>query len=241
MAATFKILRYDPERDEPPHFQSYTHEFKPRDSVLEALKDIRDQQDPSLSFRYSCREAVCGSCAMVINGEIALACRTLVAAAGPDLLVIEPLPNMEIQKDLIVDMEPFWEAYRFVQPYLQPEGKAPEKGHRVEDSELADVFRLTTCILCASCYSACPVVTRDGRYIGPAALAKLHRFIKDPRDKRPYKALKRVDTPTGAWGCDTVFRCNDVCPKEVQPAHGIEGVRRALVGRKTKRLFRRTA
>ncbi|MGA2532480.1 MAG: succinate dehydrogenase iron-sulfur subunit [Candidatus Aminicenantales bacterium] len=241
MAATFKILRYDPERDDPPHFQSYVHEPKLRDSVLETLKDIRDQQDPSLSFRYSCREAVCGSCAMVINGEIALACRTLVAAAGPDLLVIEPLPNMEIQKDLIVDMEPFWEAYRYVQPYLQPEGEAPEKGHRVEEAQLEDVFRLTTCILCASCYSACPVVTRDGRYIGPAALAKLHRFIKDPRDKRPYKALKRVDTPTGAWGCDTVFRCNDVCPKEVRPAHGIEGVRRTLVARKTKRLVRRTS
>jgi len=242
MAATFKILRYDPERDEPPHFQTYVHETKPRDSVLEALKDIRDQQDPSLSFRYSCREAVCGSCAMVINGGIALACRTLVATAGPDLLVIEPLPNMEIQKDLIVDMEPFWEAYRFVQPYLQPpEGGVPEKGHLVEEAQLEDVFRLTTCILCASCYSACPVVTRDGRYIGPAALAKLHRFIKDPRDKRSYKALQRVDTPTGAWGCDTVFRCNDVCPKEVQPAHGIEGVRRTLVARKTKRLFRRTS
>jgi succinate dehydrogenase / fumarate reductase iron-sulfur subunit len=241
MATTFKILRYDPTKGETPHFQSYVHEPKPRDSVLEALKDIRDQQDPSLSFRYSCREAVCGSCAMVINGQVALACRTLAAAAGPELLVIEPLPNMDIQKDLIVDMAPFWEAYRFVQPYLQPEGDAPEKGHRVEESQLEDVFRLTTCILCAACYAACPVVTRDGRYLGPAALAKLHRFIRDPRDKRPYAALERVDTPTGVWGCDTVFRCNAVCPKEVQPAHGIEGVRRALVARKTKRIFRRTS
>lgn len=239
MAATFKILRYDPMREEPPHFQAYTHVPKPRDSVLEALKDIRDQQDPSLSFRYSCREAVCGSCAMVINGQIALACRTLVATAGPELIIIEPLPNMEIQKDLIVDMTPFWEAYRFVQPYLQPEGDVPEKGHRVEESALEDVFRTTTCILCACCYAACPVATRDERYLGPAALAKLYRFIRDPRDKRPYDALKTVDTPSGVWGCDTVFRCNDVCPKEVQPAHGIEGLRRTLIARKTKRLFGR--
>jgi len=240
MATTFKILRYDPMRAEPPYFQSYVHEPKRRDSVLEALKDIRDGQDPSLSFRYSCREAVCGSCAMVINGQVALACRTLVEAAGPDLIVIEPLPNLEILKDLVVDMAPFWEAYRFVQPYLQPEGDVPEKGHRVEEAALEDVFRLTTCILCACCYAACPVVGRQPEYLGPAALAKLHRFVKDPRDKRPYESLERVDSATGAWGCDTVFRCNAVCPKEVQPAHGIEGVRRALVTGKAKRIFRRT-
>lgn len=240
MATTFQILRYDPTKDEPPRFQTYVHEPKPRDSVMESLKDIRDQQDPSLSFRYSCREAVCGSCAMVINGAIALSCRTLVETAGPELIVLEPLPNMEILKDLVVDMAPFWEAYRFVQPYLQPEGEAPAKGHRFEDAEFEDVFRLTNCILCASCYAACPVVARESEYLGPAALAKLHRFVRDPRDKRPYGSLGRVDSPTGAWGCDTVFRCNDVCPKEVQPAHGIEGVRRALVAGKVKRIFRRT-
>ena len=238
MAVTFKILRYDPTKDEPPRFQTYVHEPKPRDSVMESLKDIRDQQDPSLSFRYSCREAVCGSCAIVINGAVALSCRTLVEASGPQI-VLEPLPNMEILRDLVVDMAPFWEAYRFVQPYLQPEGEAPAKGHRFEDAEFEDVFRLTTCILCASCYAACPVVSREAEYLGPAALAKLHRFIKDPRDKRPFAALKRVDSATGAWGCDTVFRCNDVCPKEVQPAHGIEGVRRALVAKSIKRVFRR--
>jgi len=239
MATTFKILRYDPTKDEGPHFQTYTHEAKPRDSVMEALKDIRDQQDPSLSFRYSCREAVCGSCAIVINGQIALSCRTLVSTAGPDLIVLEPLPNMDILKDLVVDMAPFWEAYRFVQPYLQPEGGVPPTGHHIEESELEDVFRLTTCILCACCYAACPVVTRESEYLGPAALAKLHRFVKDPRDKRPFEALKRVDYPTGMWGCDTVFRCNDVCPKEIKPAHGIEGVRRALVVKSARRIFRR--
>jgi succinate dehydrogenase iron-sulfur subunit len=186
MTTTFKVLRYDPMKNDPPRFQAYVHEPKTRDSVLEALKDIRDQQDPSLSFRYSCREAVCGSCAMVINGQPALACRTLVETAGPELIVLEPLPNMEILKDLVVDMAPFWEAYRFVQPYLQPEGEGPEKGHRFEDAEFEDVFRLANCILCACCYSACPVVSREPEYLGPAALAKLHRFVRDPRDKRPF-------------------------------------------------------
>jgi succinate dehydrogenase / fumarate reductase iron-sulfur subunit len=239
MSTQFKILRFDPATDELPHFQVFEHTPKAQDTMLEVLKDIRDQQDPSLSFRYSCREAVCGSCALTINGTICLACKTLFAALKTDTVVVEPLPNLEIQKDLIVDFAPFWEAYRFIQPYLQPEGGIPEKGHRVEESELEEVFQYTTCILCASCYAACPVVTRDERYLGPAALVKLHRFVKDPRDKRSFETLKRVDTPSGIWGCDTVFRCNDVCPKEVRPADGIEGLRRKMVVERTKRLFGR--
>jgi len=239
MAMTFRILRYDPLRDAGPHFQAFRHEPKPMDTVLEALKDIRDQQDPSLSFRYSCREAVCGSCAMVINGRFALACRTMVASLPGEICTIEPLPNLEIQKDLIVDLEPFWKAYRDVQPYLQPEGETPPDGHRVEERDMETVFQYITCILCASCYSACPVVTRDPRYLGPAALAKLYRFLKDPRDKRPDAALARADSPTGAWGCDNVYRCNEVCPKDVRPADGIGGVRWALIRRRLMHPFRR--
>jgi succinate dehydrogenase / fumarate reductase iron-sulfur subunit len=235
----FKILRFDPQRDDQPRFRSYRHEPKPHDSVLETLKDIRDQQDPSLSFRYSCREAVCGSCGMIINGRISLACRTQAGELGTDEVVIEPLPNLEIQKDLIVDLKPFWEAYRKVEPFLQASGDIPEKGHRVAETDMEKVSQFITCILCACCYSACPVATRDGRYVGPAALAKLRRFTLDPRDERPFSSLERVDGPEGVWGCDTVFRCNDVCPKDVRPADGIEGLRRMIVAGKTKRLFRR--
>jgi succinate dehydrogenase / fumarate reductase iron-sulfur subunit len=235
----FKILRFEPQQDDHPHFQLYRHEPKPQDTVLEALKDIRDQQDPSLSFRYSCREAVCGSCAMVINGGIGLACRTQVRDLGTDEIVIEPLPNLEILKDLIVDLKPFWEAYRRVEPFLHASADVPEKGHRVDEKDMERVFQYITCILCASCYSACPVASRDGRYVGPAALAKLYRFAVDPRDERPFAALERVNGPDGVWGCDTVFRCNDVCPKSVRPADGIEGLRRKLVVGKAKRIFRR--
>jgi succinate dehydrogenase / fumarate reductase iron-sulfur subunit len=235
----FKILRFDPNKDSEPHFQTYRHEVRPQDTVLEVLKDIRDQQDPSLSFRYSCREAVCGSCGMVINGRIGLACRTQVLDLASDEVLIEPLPNLEIRKDLIVDLTPFWEAYRQVEPYLQAEGEVPERGHRVAERDMEKVFQYITCILCACCYSACPVASRDGRYIGPAALAKLRRFALDPRDKRPFAAFERVDTPEGVWGCDTVFRCNDVCPKDVRPADGIEGLRRKLVAGKVQRVFRR--
>lgn len=238
MSATFKILRFDPLSEEAPHFQAYQHTPQPKDSMLDVLKDIRDQQDPALSFRYSCREAVCGSCAMTINGQICLACRTQFEDLQTDPVLIEPLPNLEIQKDLVVDLRPFWEAYRFVQPYLQPEGEAPEKGYRIEEEKLEAVFQYITCIMCACCYSACPVVSRDDRYLGPAALAKLYRFVVDPRDKRPYDALARVDSPAGVWGCDTVFRCNEVCPKKVRPADGIEGLRRKLIVKKSGRLLR---
>jgi len=241
MSTTFKILRFDPPKDKLPHFQEYIHTPKPGDTMLEVLKEIRDQQDPSISFRYSCREAVCGSCALTINGTICLACKTQFESLKTDVVVIEPLPNMEIIKDLIVDMAPFWDAYEFIQPYLQPKGEAvPEKGHRVEEKDMEEVFQFITCILCGSCYAACPVVTRDGRYLGPAALAKLYRFAIDPRDKRPWPALARVDNPTGVWGCDTVFRCNDVCPKAVRPADGIEGLRRRMVVDRIKHPFGRT-
>ena len=236
---TFKILRFDPLKDKEPHFQAYRHEPKPKDTVLEALKDIRDQQDPSISFRYSCREAVCGSCGMVINGRISLACRTQVEDLATDEVVVEPLPNLEIQKDLIVDLAPFWKAYRQVEPFLQASGDVPEKGHRVAEKDMEEVFQYITCVLCACCFSACPVATRDERYLGPAALAKLYRFVTDPRDGRPFSALEGVNGPTGVWGCDTVFRCNAVCPKDVRPADGIEGLRRRLIAGKTKRLFRR--
>jgi len=238
MAKTFKILRFDPLVDKIPHFREYRHDPKPTDSILEALKDIRDQQDPSLAFRYSCREAVCGSCGLTVNGKICLACKEIVGRIDADLIVVEPLPNLEIQKDLVVDLAPFWEAYRHIEPYLQPEGEAPPGGHRVAEEKMEKVYQYITCILCACCYAACPVASRDGRYLGPAALAKLYRFVRDPRDRRPFKSLAKVDNPAGAWGCDTVFRCNEVCPKSVRPADGIEGLRRTLVARRTKRLFK---
>jgi succinate dehydrogenase / fumarate reductase iron-sulfur subunit len=239
MAKTFKILRFDPTRDDRPRFQEFVHDPKPTDSTLECLKAIRDRQDPSLAFRYSCREAVCGACAMSINGRISLACKTIVRNLEGDPVVIEPLPNLEIQKDLYVDLAPFWKAYRFVEPYLRAEGEPPAQGHRISEERMEKVLPYASCIMCACCYAACPAAARDDRYIGPAALAKLDRFRLDPRDRRPKESLEKVDSPAGVWGCDTVFRCNDVCPKGVRPADGIEALRRALVARKVARLFKR--
>ncbi|MGQ9672482.1 MAG: succinate dehydrogenase/fumarate reductase iron-sulfur subunit [Candidatus Aminicenantales bacterium] len=238
MKFTFRILRFDPVEDECPHFEDFMVESDEKKSLLEVLMDIRNEQDPTLSFRYSCREAVCGSCAMVINGKFDLACRTILSGLASSLVVIEPLPNLEIQKDLIVDMEPFWRALDKIEPYLFPGEDKPEKGHRVEDRVMERIDPFTNCILCGCCYSACPVVSRDERYLGPAALAKLYRFVADPRDKRGYSRWSKVSTETGVWGCDTVFRCNEVCPRYVRPADGIEALRWRLVLGKIKQLFK---
>ena len=207
---------------------------------MECLMDIRNQQDPSLSLRYSCREAICGSCAMVINGEIALACRTPATSIKTQKIIIEPLPHFDIQKDLVVDMDPFWKAYERIQPYLQPEGNPPEKGHRVQEKQMDKINQFTNCILCASCFSACPVTSRDDDYLGPASLAKLFRFIKDPRDSRPFDSWSDVNSESGIWGCDTVFKCNEVCPKDVRPADGIQALRRRMILEIIKNIVRKT-
>jgi succinate dehydrogenase iron-sulfur subunit len=238
MKYTFRILRFDPASDQSPCFQDFIYETEEKKSLLEALMDIRNDEDCTLSFRYSCREAVCGSCALVINGQFDLACRTMVDSLGTSLIVIEPLPNLEIQKDLIVDMEPFWRALLTIEPFLFSGEAKPEKGYRIDDRKIEKIEQFVNCIMCGCCYSACPVVARDERYLGPAALAKLYRFVKDPRDGRGYKRWLRVSTETGAWGCDTVFKCNEVCPRKVRPADGIEGLRRKLLLGKFKSLFK---
>ena len=238
MEYIFRILRFDPKEDGSPYFQDFSYETDEKKSVLEALMDIRNDQDGALSLRYSCREAICGSCAMVINGKFDLACRTNLDSLKSSLVVIEPLPNLEIQKDLVVDMDPFWQALQKIEPYLQGEKIESTEGHLVDDRDMDRIFQFVNCIMCGSCYAACPVASRDERYLGPAALAKLYRFIRDPRDIRPFANWSRVNTEAGVWGCDTVFACNEACPKEVRPADGIEALRRKLVVEKIKRLFR---
>lgn len=237
MEYTFKIFRFDPLKDPCPYFEDFPYETQEKKAVLEALMDIRNEQDSTLAFRYSCREAICGSCAMVINGKFDLACRTMLGSLEGSLIVIEPLPNLEIQKDLVVDMEPFWEALGKIEPYLYPVGNSFEKGQKIEERDMEKIDQFTNCVMCGCCYSVCPVVSRDEKYLGPAALAKLYRFLRDPRDKRPFSSWAKVNTEGGVWGCDTIFRCNEVCPKEVRPADGIEALRRKLIVEKVKRLF----
>jgi len=249
----FRIFRFDPEKDQQPYFQNYFYEEEKPKVILEALMDIRNEQDATLAFRYSCREAVCGSCGMVINGQFELACRTRLNSLGTETIILEPLPNLPVLKDLVVDMEPFFQALEAIKPYVMAEeeakGAAAEgqeeslwlssPGYRIEEKQMEAIEPLTNCILCGCCFSACPVVARDERYLGPIALAKLYRYIRDPRDRRTFEDWQHVGHSSGLWGCDTVFRCNEVCPRQVNPAHALLALRRRYVWEKIKKIFRK--
>ena len=250
----FRIFRFDPEKDQQPYFQNYFYEEEKPKVILEALMDIRNEQDATLAFRYSCREAVCGSCGMVINGQFELACRTRLNSLGTDTIILEPLPNLPVLKDLVVDMEPFFQALEAIKPYVMAEeevrGAVAEEGqeeslwlsspgYRIEEKQMEAIEPLTNCILCGCCFSACPVVARDERYLGPIALAKLYRYICDPRDRRSFEDWQHVGHSSGLWGCDTVFRCNEVCPRQVNPAHALLALRRRYVWEKIKQIFRK--
>ncbi|MEN6617749.1 MAG: succinate dehydrogenase iron-sulfur subunit [Syntrophorhabdus sp.] len=236
-AYTFKILRSDVAcPDIKPRFQTYRVRIVPGLTVLGVLNRIRDEIDGTLSFRSSCMSAVCGSCAMVINGRIDLACRTQVASFGTKTIILEPLPNMEIIKDLVVDMSPFWTMCEKIKPWLIRD-TYPEKEINQTGEERARIDQFVNCILCACCYGSCPVIARDPEYLGPAALAKLQRFVLDSRDQRTYHDLAIVDDEHGVWGCDTVLRCIEACPKDVRPTDAIIGLRKKLFINRTKKLF----
>jgi succinate dehydrogenase / fumarate reductase, iron-sulfur subunit len=237
-AYTFKILRFDRKRPgDTARFETYRVRVLPGLTILAVLNRIRDEIDGTLSFRSSCRSAVCGSCAMVINGRIDLACRTQAASFGTDRIILEPLPNMEIIKDLVVDMTPFWTMYEKVRPWLTRSGTDPEKEVRQSEKDRAKIDQFVNCILCACCYGACPVISRDPNYLGPAALAKLERFVVDSRDERSSSALDEVDNEQGVWGCDTVLKCIEACPKDVRPTDAIIDLRKKLFVKRAKRLL----
>jgi succinate dehydrogenase / fumarate reductase iron-sulfur subunit len=246
----FRIKRFDGERS---WYDTFDVGVKPQMSVLEALFQIQDEQDSSLAFRYSCRWAVCGSCAMLINKKQRLACRTQVseiagekvispAAYGPvarplikagDDILIEPLPNLPVIKDMIVDWEHFFKHYRYINPWLEGYGNAAEEAP-ISQEEVKKVDKYAACIQCCICYGACPVAARDKEFLGPAALAKAWRFYADTRNKNTKEILRRVDLKRGVWACDEVYRCVEVCPKQVPPTNAITGFMRKIILHKLK-------
>ncbi len=244
-----RVYRYDPNTDR----QWYDLFFvtpTPGHTVLEALFGIQDRFDDSLAFRYSCRGAVCGSCAMLINKFPRLACKTqlldlldddarklLVDYPGLDApqgwdpakeILIEPLPHLPVCKDLVVDMEPFFSFYRAIEPYFQPEGEPPERERTMAPEAVTKLEKYTNCILCAACFGACPVNGEVPGYAGPAALAKLFRFHIDPRESGDDDRLQTMDTPAGWRGCEFHTNCARVCPKGVTPNSAIGQARAAL-------------
>ena len=235
----FEIFRYSAPSGTPPRFQVYDLPVERNMSVLEAILRIQDEQDPSLAFRYACRGAVCGSCAMSINGKLNLACRVQLQTLPAAQVILEPLPGFEIIKDLVVNMDSFWEKYQRVQPWLHAEVVAA-KENRMSEAERERIDQYVHCILCGVCYAACPAKRSNDAFTGPAALAKLYRFLADSRQNGFNQTLQQENSPQGLWGCRTVMRCTEACPKEVRPADGIRGARRELLLRKMRRPLRRT-
>ncbi len=214
-------------RGRKPHqwFEAFHVETRKGMNLLEALFRIQDEQDPSLSFRYSCRGAVCGSCAMRVNGKDVLACRTRVEDLLDKPALIEPLPFFPVIRDLIVDLSIFFNHYRKIEPYLQGKPVAPQAEYRMEEEKRKEIDAYINCILCGICFGTCPAFEKDREFLGPAMLAKAFRFLADPRDIRKQKILEAVNSQQGVWGCKTVFNCVKVCPKQVPPTHGIVKMR----------------
>ena len=189
MKATFRIQRFDPAKDKKPHYREYTVELEPTDRVLDGLNQIKWYQDGSLTYRRSCAHGICGSDAMRINGANALACKVLMRDVG-EKVTLEPILGYEVVKDLIVDMEPFFDQYRSVMPFLVNEETPPDGRERIQSIEERERFDDTTkCILCAACTTSCPSFWANEQFVGPAAIVNAHRFIFDSRDQAAQERL----------------------------------------------------
>ncbi len=230
---TFKIARFIPETDEEPHYEEYQVQALPTDRVLTVLQKIKDEIDGTLTFRRSCAHGICGSDAMRINGRNRLACKTLIKDLNiKKPVVVEAIKGLPLEKDLVVDMEPFFTAYRDVMPFLIAEGHEPTK-ERLQSAEDRAVFDDTTkCILCACCTTSCPVFWSDGQYFGPQAIVGAHRFIFDTRDAATDLRLVILNSQEGVWRCRTTFNCTDACPRGIEVTKAIQEVKRALMFRR---------
>jgi len=222
---TLKIQRFHKEKDPARWIQTFQLEPRQGMNLLEGFLRIQDEQDTSLAFRYSCRGAVCGSCAMRVEGRIVLACRTAVEGLLGRPVLIEPLPFFPVIRDLIVDMSAFFESYRKIKPYLHGLALPSQREYRMDEAKRKEIDPYINCILCGICFAACPAFELNKQFLGPAMLAKAYRFLQDPRDSRTDDILKVVDTQNGVWGCKTVFNCVTVCPKEVPPTRAIVRMR----------------
>jgi succinate dehydrogenase / fumarate reductase iron-sulfur subunit len=218
MNIILKIRRYNPETDDAPFYREYSVDVKPEARVLDALMQIKEYQDNTISFRKSCAHGVCGSDAMRINGREGLACKTLVksvAGSDGDTILLEPLKNFPVQRDLIVDQTRLFEKYKAVLPYLINDEPVAEK-ERIQSQEERMFFDDSiNCILCSSCYSACPVVGDTWDFLGPAAIVQAFRFSGDSRDRGFEERLPVLDKPDGVWPCENNFECTRQCPRSI--------------------------
>src|ERR671914_481365 len=231
-----KVRRYDPESGQPAYWRDYDVELDPERSVLDGILQVKDREDASLAIRCSCRAAICGSCGVRINGKSALACNTRISDAAErahnGAITVEPMGNMPVIKDLIVDMDAVhWKKVQRVVPWLLPEGDPPEREYIVDAEAMIDVTQSMACIQCGVCVSACLSLEVDPNFIGPAALAKAYRFVGDPRDAATEERLRDLaEDPHGIYDCTHCFACIEVCPKDVAPMSQIMRLRRRATG-----------
>ncbi len=228
-----KIGRYNPDSGDPPYWQEFTVNVKPGMTVLDGLHAIKENQDHSLAMRYSCRMGVCGSCAMLINGSPALSCNTQILEISDRMLVIAPLPNFDIIKDLVPDIMPMFEKHRSVMPYIHrsdpDEMENPTREYFQSEDQLVRYLQFSYCVKCGACMAACPTVATDTEYLGPMPLTQAHRYNSDTRDNGFNARKEIVGKDSGAFRCHYAGECSRVCPKGVDPARAIQYMKRQLV------------
>ncbi len=233
---TLRIRRYDPEAGEAPYWDEHTVNLEPHRSVLEGILQAKGRFDGSIGIRCSCRAAICGSCGVRVNGQPGLACHTHLDAAlksaKDGVIEVEPMGNMPIIKDLVVDMDAVhWKKIQRVTPWLLAQDPLPEREHLVDREAMVDVTQSMACIQCGACVSDCLSMEVDPLFIGPAALAKAYRFVGDPRDVQQFERLKDLaEDPHGMYDCTHCFKCIEACPKGVAPMNQIMRLRRRAGG-----------
>jgi succinate dehydrogenase / fumarate reductase iron-sulfur subunit len=228
MKVQLKIQRFNPEKDEKPWWGEYEIEAEATDRVLDILHYVKDNLDGTLAVRRSCGHGICGSDAMRINGRNLLACKVLVRDLGSNIRV-QPLLALRVIKDLIVDMEPFFEKYRSVMPFLV-NSDPPPPGERLQSPKDRAVYDDTTKrIQCAACTTSCPSFWANEKYVGPAAIVQAHRFIFDSRDHAVQERLEVLNERDGVWRCRTVFNCVEACPREIDVTRAIGEVKKAIL------------
>ncbi len=218
-----EVLRYRPEKDIQPVWQSYQVPFTDDMSVLQGLQYIKDHLDGSVSFRWSCRMAICGSCGMTINDTPSLSCQTFLRDIYPEKVRVQALDHFPIERDLIIDVDDFVQKLEGITPYIVPkEDKSPTDGEYLQTpKQLAKIEQFSSCINCMLCYAACPQYGLNRNFTGPGILALLHRYNADSRDNAKDKRMEVVNSEDGVWGCTLVGYCSEVCPKGVDPANAV--------------------
>ena len=230
---TLRIARFNPSHDNEKQFMEFNVPYEKWTTVLEAILEVKKHFDHSVAVRYSCRQATCGSCGMIINGKPRLACFTKISELESDVVTLEPMNNFPIIRDLAVRFERLFDTHHKIKPYLirdDSEISTNEKEFMQSPEELEQYIQFANCIKCGLCNSACPTMATDSSFIGPQALAQAYRYVADSRDKGKDSRLKIIDDSHGIWRCHFAGSCSQVCPKGVDPAMGIQFLRGYLLG-----------